>query len=112
MFTSKRLLRAADNLVNRHFAVGKGESVLITGDTATESRLIQAVADTVGRPLRGMRVLNVGCGTGGFNVAVERAGWPACQQSLDRCHLASSAFGDVSDGPRDAFSVSQPPTGG
>jgi SAM-dependent methyltransferase len=39
-----------------------------------EATRIQAVADTVGRPLRGMRVLNVGCGTGGFNVAVERAG--------------------------------------
>ncbi|HXA94408.1 MAG TPA: hypothetical protein VN323_02555, partial [Candidatus Dormibacteraeota bacterium] len=30
-----------------------------------EATRIQAVADTVGRPLRGMRVLNVGCGTGG-----------------------------------------------
>ena len=39
-----------------------------------EAVRIQTVADTVGRPLRGMRVLNVGCGTGGFNVAVEHAG--------------------------------------
>jgi SAM-dependent methyltransferase len=39
-----------------------------------EATRIQTVADAVGRPLRGMRVLNVGCGTGGFNVAVERAG--------------------------------------
>ncbi|MFO1082236.1 MAG: hypothetical protein U1E23_16585 [Reyranellaceae bacterium] len=47
MFTSKRLLRAADNLVNRHFAVGEGESVLITADTATEPALIKVVADAV-----------------------------------------------------------------
>ncbi len=47
MFTSKRLLRAADNLVNKHFAVGNGETVLISADTATEGRLIQAVVDTV-----------------------------------------------------------------
>src|SRR5260221_7973008 len=47
IFTSKRLLRAADNLVNKHFAVGTGETVLITGDTNTEHRLIQAVTDTV-----------------------------------------------------------------
>ena len=47
MFTSKRLLRAADNLVNRYFAVGEGESVLITADTATEAVLIRAVADAV-----------------------------------------------------------------
>ena len=58
MFTSKRLLRAADNLVNKHFAVGNGETVLITADTATESKLIQAVADAViqsgGKPLVAM----------------------------------------------------------
>lgn len=47
MFTSKRLLRAADNLVNRHFAVGRGESVLITADTATEPAIVRAVADAV-----------------------------------------------------------------
>jgi 2-polyprenyl-3-methyl-5-hydroxy-6-metoxy-1,4-benzoquinol methylase len=39
-----------------------------------EASRIPTVAHTLGRPLRGMRVLNVGCGTGGFNVAVERAG--------------------------------------
>jgi SAM-dependent methyltransferase len=32
------------------------------------------VADALGRPLRGLRVLHVGCGTGGFNVAAGRAG--------------------------------------
>jgi 2-polyprenyl-3-methyl-5-hydroxy-6-metoxy-1,4-benzoquinol methylase len=39
-----------------------------------EATRIQAVAGALGRPLRGLRVLNVGCGTGGFNVAAERAG--------------------------------------
>ena len=55
MFTSKRLMRAADNLVNKHFAVGNGETVLITADTGTETVLIQAVTDAViqagGKPL-------------------------------------------------------------
>ncbi len=39
-----------------------------------EATRIQTVAETLGRPLRGLRVLNVGCGTGGFNVAAQRAG--------------------------------------
>jgi SAM-dependent methyltransferase len=39
-----------------------------------EATRIQIVAETLGRPLRGLRVLNVGCGTGGFNVAAQRAG--------------------------------------
>ncbi|HKX04592.1 MAG TPA: class I SAM-dependent methyltransferase [Methylomirabilota bacterium] len=39
-----------------------------------EAMRIQSVADIVGRPLRGMRVLNLGCGTGGFNVAADGAG--------------------------------------
>ena len=45
MFTPKRLIRAADNLVTRHFAVGSGESVLITADTNTQAALVQAVAN-------------------------------------------------------------------
>jgi SAM-dependent methyltransferase len=39
-----------------------------------ETTRIQLVAEALGRPLRGLRVLNVGCGTGGFNVAAQRAG--------------------------------------
>ncbi len=39
-----------------------------------ESGRISTVAKVLGRPLGGLRVLNVGCGTGGFNVAAERAG--------------------------------------
>ena len=39
-----------------------------------ETSRIQIVAEALGRPLRGLGVLNVGCGTGGFNVAAQRAG--------------------------------------
>jgi len=39
-----------------------------------EGERIGIVTEALGRPLRGLRVLNVGCGTGGFNVAAERAG--------------------------------------
>lgn len=39
-----------------------------------EATRLQIVAETLGQPLRGLRVLNVGCGTGGFNVAAQRAG--------------------------------------
>jgi ubiquinone/menaquinone biosynthesis C-methylase UbiE len=43
-------------------------------EEAVEGDRICPVAEALGRPLRGLRVLNVGCGTGGFNVAAERAG--------------------------------------
>lgn len=49
LLTSPRLLRAADNLVKESFAVQPGESVLITADTLTEPRLLDAVAGSVGR---------------------------------------------------------------
>jgi 2-polyprenyl-3-methyl-5-hydroxy-6-metoxy-1,4-benzoquinol methylase len=39
-----------------------------------EASRIQSVVEALGRPLRGLHVLNVGCGTGGFNAAAERAG--------------------------------------
>jgi SAM-dependent methyltransferase len=39
-----------------------------------ETERIHTVAEALGRPLGGLRVLNVGCGTGGFNVAAGRAG--------------------------------------
>jgi hypothetical protein len=47
--TSPRLLRAADNLVKESFAVTPGESVLITADYRTETRLLDAVAGSVSR---------------------------------------------------------------
>ena len=42
--TPARLLRAADTLVQAQFAVAAGESVLITGDSATEPALLDAIA--------------------------------------------------------------------
>lgn len=39
-----------------------------------ESGRIPKVVEALGRPLAGLRVLNVGCGTGGFNAAAEQAG--------------------------------------
>ena len=42
--TPARLLRAADTLVQAQFAVAPGESVLITGDSATEPALLDAIA--------------------------------------------------------------------
>lgn len=45
----KRLNRAADTLVLEHFAVRSGESVLITADTHTETRLLDAMANAVVR---------------------------------------------------------------
>ncbi|MBV8165291.1 MAG: hypothetical protein JO021_00770 [Alphaproteobacteria bacterium] len=49
MLTSPRLIRAADTLVNAHFAVAPNESVLITADSHTESVLLDAVAGSVAR---------------------------------------------------------------
>lgn len=47
--TPARLLRAADTLVQGQFAVAPGESVLITGDSATEPALLDAIAAAVVR---------------------------------------------------------------
>ncbi len=57
-----------------------------------EAARIQAVAGIIGRPLAGLRILNLGCGTGGFNVAAERAGgetWgiDANPQAIRICQL-------------------------
>ncbi|BBK40351.1 hypothetical protein STVA_03710 [Allostella vacuolata] len=49
VMTPARLLRAADTLVQGQFAVAPGESVLITADSATEHRLIDAIAAAVVR---------------------------------------------------------------
>jgi 2-polyprenyl-3-methyl-5-hydroxy-6-metoxy-1,4-benzoquinol methylase len=51
-----------------------------------EGTRIEAVAEALGRPLRGLHVLNVGCGTGGFNVAAQRAG--AHTWGIDASHDA------------------------
>lgn len=43
-------------------------------DQAYEGRRVVRLEQALGHPLRGRRLLNVGCGTGGFNVAAERVG--------------------------------------
>ena len=43
-------------------------------DQAHEARRLARLEETIGRSVRGLDLLNVGCGTGGFNVAAARAG--------------------------------------
>ncbi len=43
-------------------------------DTAYEGQRLARLERALERPVRGLRLLNVGCGTGGFNVAAEEAG--------------------------------------
>ena len=47
--SSPRLLRAAETLVTKSFAVSEGESVLITADYRAESALLDAIAGAVSR---------------------------------------------------------------
>ncbi len=44
------------------------------GEEAYEQARVSRVEQLLGRPVAGLRVLNVGCGTGGFTVAARRAG--------------------------------------
>lgn len=44
------------------------------GDDAYEGRWLARLERALGGSVKGARLLNVGCGTGGFNVAAERAG--------------------------------------
>lgn len=62
------------------------------GEEDVEAHRVEAVSLIIGRPVRGLRVLNLGCGTGGFNVAAERAGaetWgiDANRQAIRICQL-------------------------
>lgn len=43
-------------------------------DDAYEGRRLARLEQALGRSVRGLRLLNVGCGTGGFNLVAERAG--------------------------------------
>jgi 2-polyprenyl-3-methyl-5-hydroxy-6-metoxy-1,4-benzoquinol methylase len=51
-----------------------------------EGRRLAALEEALGHPVRGRRVLNVGCGPGGFNVVAERAG--ASTWGIDPDHEA------------------------
>jgi len=61
-------------------------------DTAHEDRRAARLAEALGRPLGGLAVLNVGCGTGGFNAAAARAGAAAwgVDVSADAVGLAAA----------------------
>ena len=50
-------------------------------DRAYENQRLAQLERAVGRPVRGCRLLNVGCGTGGFSALAEEAGAEVC--SLD-----------------------------
>jgi SAM-dependent methyltransferase len=43
-------------------------------DEPNEARRLRRMEEAIGRPVRGCRLLNVGCGTGGFNRVAQRAG--------------------------------------
>jgi SAM-dependent methyltransferase len=82
-------------------------------DAAYEARRLARLERALGRPVRALRVLNLGCGTGGFNVAAEAAGahcWGVdldpeavaiARQRASRARIACAAaealpFGDAS----------------
>lgn len=52
-------------------------------DGAYEGERLARLEGALGRQVRGLRVVNVGCGTGGFNVAAEEAGALAWGVDLD-----------------------------
>ena len=49
----------------------------LASDDEFDGKQVTSVQDEIG-PLNGRRMLNVGCGTGGFNVAADRAGALPC----------------------------------
>jgi len=52
-------------------------------DADYEAPRVARLERALGRPLRGLRLLNLGCGTGGFNVAAEEAGASVWGVDLD-----------------------------
>jgi 2-polyprenyl-3-methyl-5-hydroxy-6-metoxy-1,4-benzoquinol methylase len=68
------------------------------GETDVEGTRIPILERTLGYPFRGLRILNVGCGTGGFNVAAEKEGaktWgvDASPHAIEICELRRRAGG-------------------
>jgi len=53
------------------------------GDAGYEAPRVARLERALGCPLRGLRVLNLGCGTGGFNLAAEAAGASVWGVDLD-----------------------------
>lgn len=60
-------------------------------DDAHEGRRLARLEHAIGRSVLGLRLLNVGCGTGGFNTAAERAGCDAwgVDASIDAVAIAT-----------------------
>ena len=52
-------------------------------DHAYEGARLVRLQRALGRPVHGLRLLNVGCGTGGFNVVAEQAGALTCGADAD-----------------------------
>jgi 2-polyprenyl-3-methyl-5-hydroxy-6-metoxy-1,4-benzoquinol methylase len=68
------------------------------GEADIEATRIPILERALGRPFRGLRILNVGCGTGGFNAAAELAGartWgvDASPHAIEICELRRRAGG-------------------
>ncbi len=60
-------------------------------DQAYEGQRLARLEQAMDRPVRGLRLLNVGCGTGGFNVMAERAGATTCGVDADPEAVAIAA---------------------
>jgi SAM-dependent methyltransferase len=48
-----------------------------------EAQRLARLERALGRPVQGLRLLNLGCGTGGFSVAAKRAGAAVCGVDVD-----------------------------
>jgi SAM-dependent methyltransferase len=72
-------------------------------DAAYEAQRLARLEEAIGRPLGGLVILNVGCGTGGFNVAAAGAG--ALTYGVD---ASSEAVGIAADRTGDGRVVHAP----
>lgn len=66
-------------------------------EEAIEASHLSRVEAALGCPVAGLRVLNVGCGTGGFNVLAQRAGARVCgiDADLDAVGISASKARDT-----------------
>ena len=76
-------------------------------DGEQEGRRLARLVELLGRPLAGLALLNVGCGTGGFNVAAARAGAEAWGVDLSaeaaRLAAARAPAGRIVRAPAEAL---------
>ena len=75
-------------------------------DSAHEARRLARLAEVLGRPVAGLALLNVGCGTGGFNVAAAGEGAEAwgVDLSAEAARLAAArAPGRIVRAPAEAL---------